>query len=127
SRPRTPKAAPDDVALFVAVRVPISTSGINRTTPTAVPTVIAEIVAHRPSPNVRPTQPNATAPRPTDPPTKTTKNVQGVDVRSCSGIRSTPLSSNPLRSNPVCTGAARATPTVSNPAGSPAGRDEATR
>ena len=100
SRPRTPNAAPDAVALFVAVRDPRSTSGISRTIPTAVPTAIAEIVAHRPSPKVSPTQPKATAPRPTEPPMKMTKNVPGVEVRSPSGMRSTPLRSNPDGSKP---------------------------
>ena len=100
SRPRTPNAAPDAVALFVAVRDPRSTSGISRTIPTAVPTAIAEIVAHRPRPKVSPTQPKATAPRPTEPPMKMTKNVPGVEVRSPSGMRSTPLRSNPDGSKP---------------------------
>ncbi len=68
--------------------------------PTAVPTAIAEIVAHRPSPKVSPTQPKATAPRPTEPPMKMTKNVVGVEVRSPSGMRSTPLRSKPEGSKP---------------------------
>src|SRR5215212_11263951 len=75
SRPRTPKVAPDAVALFVAVREPSRTSGISRTSPTAVPTAIAEMVAQSPSPNVSPTQPKATAPRATELPMKITKKV----------------------------------------------------
>ena len=101
SRPRTPNAAPEDVALLVAVRDPSRISGISRTMPTAVPTAIAEIVAHRPSPKVIPTQPKATAPRPTEPPMKMTKNVVGVEVRSRSGMRSTPLRSKPEGSKPA--------------------------
>ena len=95
NRPRTPKVAPEDVALFVAVREPMRISGTSRICPTMVPTAIAEIVAHSPSPNDMPSQPKAMAPSPTEPPTKTTKNVPGVDVRSPSGMRSTPLRSKP--------------------------------
>ena len=95
NRPRTPNVAPEEVALFVAVRDPMRISGTSRICPTMVPTAIAEIVAHRPSPKYMPSQPKAMAPRPTEPPTNTTKNVPGVEVRSPSGMRSTPLRSNP--------------------------------
>ena len=60
---------------MVAVRDPSSVSGISSTMPTAVPTAIAEIVAHRPSPKVSPTQPKATAPSPTELPRKMMENV----------------------------------------------------
>ena len=100
TRPRTPNVPPEAVALLVAVREPRSIRGISRICPTAVPTAIAGIVAHMSSPNVIPNHPKATAPRPTDVPTKMTKNVLGVEVRSSSGMRSTPLRSNPVRPVP---------------------------
>jgi hypothetical protein len=83
--------------LFVAALDPARINGTSRICPTTVPAAIAEIVAQTPSPNVIPTQPKAAAPRPTDVPTKITKKVRGVEVRSSSGMRSTPFGSTPLR------------------------------
>ena len=116
SRPRTPNVAPDEVALLVAVLDPMRISGTSRIWPTAVPTAIAVIVAQRPSPKDMPTHPKAMAPRPTDPPTKTTKNVPGVEVRSPSGTRSTPLRSKPAGPMPSDRVSAECRP---RPSGSP--------
>jgi hypothetical protein len=90
-------------------------SGTSRICPTMVPTAIAEIVAHRPSPKYMPSQPNAIAPRPTEPPTNTTKKVVGVDVRSFSGMRSTPLRSNPDGPMPCCGASSPGAPLRSTP------------
>ncbi len=114
-RPRTPNVAPEEVALFVAVRDPMRISGTSRICPTMVPTAIAEIVAHRPSPKYMASQPNAMAPRPTEPPTNTTKKVPGVEVRSASGMRSTPLRSIPDGAPPCCGATSPGAPCRSTP------------
>ncbi len=90
TRPRTPKNAPEETALFVPVRGPKSPIGMRKRMPTATPSSTAATACQNESPSAIGSVPSSTVAKVFAPPNWMRMRSTQVEVRSASGMVSMP-------------------------------------